>query len=98
MGYQILDCKRDDVYRYALNVKTDYISNKKLVVLQCNPSIANEGQSDPTAGKVSLWAEENLFSEIIFLNLFAYISPHTSDLKDKEYSFLVGQKNDETFK
>ena len=98
MGYKILNCERDDTYRYSLNVKTDCTSNKKLVVIQCNPSVANEGQSDPTAGKVSLWAEENLFSEITFLNLFAYISPHTSDLKEKDYSFLVGSKNDATLK
>jgi len=98
MGYKILNCARDDTYRYSLNVKTDCISDKKLVVIQCNPSVANEDQSDPTVGKVSLWAEENSFSEIIFLNLFAYISQYTSDLEGKDYSFLVGSKNDETLK
>lgn len=95
MGYQIISCESDNIYRYSLTVKTDCNSDKKLAIIQCNPSIANANNSDPTVGKVSYWAEANQFTEITFLNLFAYISPKISGLSDKEYSFLVGPNNNE---
>jgi hypothetical protein len=64
-------------------------------VIQCNPSVACENKSDPTVGKVSIWAEESGFSEVVFLNLFSYISAQTTDLVGKSYEDLVGPKNDE---
>jgi hypothetical protein len=98
MGYQITDCERNETYRYSLSVRTDCQSGNRLVVIQCNPSVASENNPDPTVGKVSLWAEENNFSEVIFLNLFAYIYSYTIDLAGKGYDFLVGPNNDKTLK
>jgi len=98
MSYEITGCERDETYRYALFVETSCNSTNELVVIQCNPSVANEGQSDSTAGKVSVWAEENGFSKIVFLNLFAFISPYPKDLIGKDYQFLVGPKNNKVLK
>jgi len=92
--YQLGRCDEESQYRYLLTVKTDNSSGKKLIVIQCNPSNATDKVSDPTIGKVSKWAEDNNFSNIIFLNLFAYITPYTSDLKGKKYDELVGPNND----
>ena len=96
MAYKIISCERDSTYRYSLVVETDCSSNRKLVVIQCNPSEAKENRSDSTVGKVSKWAEENSFYEVVFLNLFAYVSPYISELMGKKYSILVGPKNDKT--
>lgn len=95
MSYEITGCERNETYRYALFVDTSCNSTNELVVIQCNPSVANERKSDPTVGKVSNWAKENGFGRIVFLNLFAYISPHTDDLIGKSYDYLVGPKNNE---
>jgi hypothetical protein len=98
MTYEIVGCEIESQYRYSLTVKTESKSNNKLVVIQCNPSEAKENRSDPTVGKVSIWANENSYGEVVFLNLFAYISPYISELEGKEYSILVGPKNDVVLK
>lgn len=100
VGYEIVACERDDTYRYSLSVRTDHDSppQKRLVVIQCNPSIANKTQSDPTVGKVSVWAEDNGFREVVFLNLFAFISPYTCDLAGKDYELIVGPRNDDVLR
>ncbi|WP_341661157.1 DUF1643 domain-containing protein [Vibrio sp.] len=95
MSYVITGCERDEIYRYALFVETSCNSEDELVVIQCNPSVANEEKSDPTVGKVSIWAEENGFGKVVFLNLFAYISPCPKDLIGKSYDYLVGSKNNQ---
>jgi hypothetical protein len=95
MAYKITDCFCEHPYRYSLTVRTDCNSERSLIVIQCNPSVARKNVSDPTVGKVSIWAEENGFGEVVFLNLFAYVSPQTADLVGKNYEYLVGTKNDE---
>lgn len=95
MGYKMGTCCLDEPYRYALTVQTDCNSDKTLVVIQCNPSVATGSVSDPTVGKVSIWAEENGFKTVVFLNLFAYVSTNTADLIGKSYDHLVGPNNDE---
>lgn len=85
----------DTRYRYSLTTTTDAKGRNSLVVIQCNPSLASSGRSDSTVGKVSVWAEENGFSTVTFLNLFAYISPHQSTLGDLSFEELVGPGNDE---
>ncbi|MBP5996372.1 MAG: DUF1643 domain-containing protein [Azonexus sp.] len=98
MGYKIRkdECYSEGPYRYVLAVDTDSGSDKTLVLVQCNPSVANGKRSDPTVGKVSYWAEENGFKTVVFLNLFAYVSSDTANLEDKSHDLLVGPKNDET--
>ncbi len=96
MGYQLGECDLEYPYRYSLMVSTDGQSGKTLIVIQCNPSVASSTGSDPTVGKVSIWAEEKDFSQVIFLNLFALISSHTSVLIGKPYEQIVGPRNDET--
>jgi len=93
MSYKIRECIKDDIYRYSLKVETDSKSTKKLIVIQCNPSNADANKSDATVGKVSTWAEEKGFNEVIFLNLFAFISSNPEDLKNKKYEDIVGSNN-----
>lgn len=93
--YSIVECDLEHPYRYSLTVETQCKGEKILVVIQCNPSVAKFNLSDATVGKVSIWAEEYGFGRVIFLNLFAYISPRISDLVDKPYDYLVGPRNNE---
>lgn len=85
----------DGRYRYSLATKTQASGENKLVVIQCNPSLASAGRSDATVGKVSFWAKERGFSRVTFLNLFAYISPYQSTLGALAFEELVGTDNDE---
>lgn len=94
MGYQLGECDVEQLYRYMLKVSIDNDSNKVLLVIQCNPSIATNNTSDPTVGKVAYWAAENGFGEVVYLNLFAIISPQTLILKAKSYEEIVGLRND----
>jgi hypothetical protein len=89
MAYKIIDCFRENPYRYSLTVLTDCNSERSLIVIQCNPSKACENMSDPTVGKVSIWAEENGFSKVLFLNLFACVSSQPVDLKGKSDEILA---------
>jgi hypothetical protein len=89
-----MDCEEAPGYRYRLEVSTRLNNSKRLVVIQLNPSTANGKKSDPTIGKVSLWAKENGFGKVAFLNLFAYRSPDPDALAGLEYDILVGPKND----
>ena len=98
MGYQLGDCDLEYPYRYSLVAHIDNQSNKPLIVIQCNPSVASNTGSDPTAGKVAIWAEEHGYGEVVFLNLFAIISSQTSVLIGKPYEDIVGPRNDSTLK
>lgn len=95
MAYTLTDCRDEPDYRYALTARTDAAGNASLIVVQCNPSRASGTRSDPTVGKVSTWAEENGFSRVTFLNLFARRSPTVSEISHLPYLELVGPKNDE---
>lgn len=96
MGYQLGECDCEYPYRYSLIARIDNKSNKVLVVIQCNPSVASNTRSDPTVGKVAVWAEEFGFGEVVFLNLFALVSSQTSALIGKSYTEIVGPRNDST--
>lgn len=95
MAYTITKCEEEPNYRYVLEVKTDAPAGKSLVVIQCNPSRASSTRSDPTVGKVSNWAEENVFCSVTFLNLFARRSPSVDEISHLAYAELVGSKNNE---
>ncbi|WP_436269686.1 DUF1643 domain-containing protein [Pseudoduganella sp. LjRoot289] len=94
MAYRLAHCEEEPNYRYSLVVETDAKSTASLVVVQCNPSHASSSRSDPTVGKVSIWAEEMGFATISFLNLFARRSPTVSEISHLPYSDLIGPKND----
>lgn len=96
VGYQLGKCDREYPYRYSLIAHIENKSNKVLVVIQCNPSVASNTRSDPTVGKVAVWAEESGFGEVVFLNLFALVSSQTSALMGKSYTEIVGPRNDST--
>lgn len=98
MGYQLGECDLEYPYRYSLKASINNPSSKVLVVIQCNPSVATSNNSDPTAGKVAYWAEENGFGEVVFLNLFALISSQTSALAGKPFEEIVGPRNDTTLR
>src|SRR5262245_19213589 len=93
-GYEILSCDEEPAYRYRLDVSTLIQSSSELAVVQLNPSTANSTKADPTIGKVSMWAKNNDFGRITFLNLFAIRSADPNDLIDKPYATLVGSRND----
>lgn len=93
-GYRIVRCDGHPAYRYSLTLETDVTSSRRLVVIQCNPSNARADRSDPTVGKVAIWAREHQFKEVVFLNLFALVSSTKSELAGKTYKSLVGSRND----
>jgi hypothetical protein len=90
----------NDRYRYRLDVRTGIASRKRLVVIQINPSRAGQRRSngtirsDSTIGKVSVWAQENGFGLVTFLNLFAYVATNQRSLTDIPFRKLVGSQND----
>lgn len=98
MGYKFTECLEGEHYRYVLRAETDCQDGGRLVIVQCNPSVASANRSDPTAGKVLSWAEENGFSNITFLNLFARRSPQVSAIDGMAYEVLVGPRNDTIIK
>lgn len=98
MAYRLGECDLEYPYRYSLKASIDNASSTLLVVIQCNPSVATSNGSDPTAGKVAYWAEEQGFGEVVFLNLFALISSQTLALEGKPYEEIVGPRNDSTLR
>lgn len=96
MAYALTDCIEEPYYRYSLVARTDARGSESLAVVQCNPSRASGTRSDQTVGKVSIWAEENGFSSVTFLNLFARRSPKVDEISHLSYAELVGPRNDET--
>jgi hypothetical protein len=95
MAYTLTECQEEPDYRYSLHARTDVVAGASLVVVQCNPSRASGTQSDPTVGKVANWAEENDFSSVTFLNLFARRSPSVHEISHLPYVELVGPRNNE---
>ncbi|MGP1681246.1 MAG: DUF1643 domain-containing protein [Giesbergeria sp.] len=95
MTYTLTECQEESDYRYSLRAQTAALGGASLVVIQCNPSRASGTRSDPTVGKVSNWAEENGFSSVTFLNLFARRSPRVHEISHLSYSELVGPRNNE---
>jgi hypothetical protein len=90
----------DSVYRYRLDAEIDSVTQSRLVVIQINPSKAGSGKfrqlkSDATVGKVCNWAYRKSFSQVSFLNLFAFIATPQDDLRGQPYDLLVGPRNDE---
>ena len=95
MTYSLTDCLEEPDYRYSLVARTDAAGSASLAVVQCNPSRASGTRSDPTVGKVATWAEENGFSSVTFLNLFARRSPLVHEISHLSYQELVGPKNND---
>ena len=95
MTYTLGDCDLQGPYRYSLCVDTQSAASGLLLVMQCNPSNANSRRADPTVGKVAHWAAASGFGTVVFLNLFARISPYPEALRHLRYAQLVGPRNDE---
>lgn len=95
--YSIVGCCEVRGYRYRLDVSTASPSAKRVLVVQLNPSTANSLKSDPTIGKVSIWAYEKGFAAITFVNLFAKRTPHPNELVGT-YSEVSGPRNDDTLR
>ena len=98
---QCSDDWKDDIYRYRLDALTEVKSRRRLVVVQINPSQGGQKargnilRSDPTVGKVAIWAEENGYCRVNFLNLFAFVSTPQQGLCGRSFDTLVGPRNDE---
>lgn len=69
-GYNGPDC------RYLLKKE----GKNPLIIIGCNPSTANEGQSDPTMIKVSQFCQRNGYGGYIMLNLYPQVSAHVDVL------------------
>jgi hypothetical protein len=67
---------REPGYRYLLQKEGD----NPLIIIGCNPSTANEGESDPTMIKVSQFCQRRGHGGYIMLNLYPQIAPHVEDL------------------
>jgi len=78
-------------YRYTLKRTWDFDKGRILFIL-LNPSTADEKHDDPTnrrgIGFAKLWG----YGSIVFCNLFAYRTPHPTELKKAKNP--VGPDND----
>lgn len=73
-NYDLVDDDIEGNYRYSLTAKIHGEGTGTAVVIQCNPSKAKKGRSDPTVGKVCNWALEKGYARVIFVNLYALIA------------------------
>jgi hypothetical protein len=80
-------------YRYRLDEQPLGNGVLRLAVIQINPSLADGRRCDPTVGKIKKWSEGK-YGLIVFLNLFAYISPQQTEIAEDDYQVLVGPQND----
>lgn len=85
-------------YRWLLEVRLVDCDGPPLVVVQLNPSTANDDRSDATVGKVEAWARrQECYSSVIFTNLFAMRTAKQDNLVELaggEYERAVGSEND----
>lgn len=93
--YSIKNAEIEGNYRYVLHAETSCSGDKRLAVIQINPSLASNARSDATVGKVANWAQRQGYKQVVFLNLFAYIHPHQDEIPNLPYTILVGPRNDE---
>ena len=93
-SYTIVRCDEQPSYRYVLEVQTANQTTRVVAVVQLNPSDADSTKSDPTIGKVSIWAAQNQFGRVLFVNLFAVRSQYPTSLVGRPYLWLVGCRND----
>ncbi|RKD75256.1 hypothetical protein ATL39_0955 [Sinobaca qinghaiensis] len=91
------DISEDGLYRYGLEVRiapqNGYV--KKLVVIQKNPSTADEHTTDATVRRVENWARDKGFTTVSYLNLFAFRSTKPEVLNEYEYNEIVGERNNQ---
>ncbi|GAE24400.1 hypothetical protein JCM9140_320 [Halalkalibacter wakoensis JCM 9140] len=89
------DISTDARYRYVLEVRIapEVTGAKKLVVLQKNPSTADEYTTDATVRRVENWAREKGFTIVSYLNLFAFRATDPEELNNYRYDEIVGEKN-----
>ncbi|MCS6909140.1 MAG: DUF1643 domain-containing protein [Anaerolineales bacterium] len=81
-------------YRYWLELRLAGRGPRLAVILK-NPSTATAEKSDPTVGKVSMWARRSGFGSLLIVNLFALRATHPAALNAVSPACCVGPKNDE---
>lgn len=86
----------DKLYRYVLEVRIAPLEKptKKLVVIQKNPSTADQFTTDQTVRRVENWARGKGFTTVKYLNLFAFRSKEPKALNNQQYDVIVGDEND----
>ncbi|MED1602415.1 DUF1643 domain-containing protein [Alkalihalophilus marmarensis] len=90
------DISEDKKYRYLLEVRVAAANiDKRLVVIQKNPSKADAYITDPTVSRVENWARAKGFTLVSYLNLFAFRSTDPRELNSHEYNIIVGERNHE---
>jgi hypothetical protein len=70
-------------YRYVLSRVWD-ASKLRIAFVGLNPSTANESTNDPTITHVINFANSFGYGGLYMLNLFAYVTPYPSELKQCE--------------
>ena len=68
------------LYRYVLSRTWDP-TLPKMVTILLNPSVADQNHSDPTNTRGEVRAREYGYGSNVFLNLFAFRSPHPTIMK-----------------
>ncbi len=84
---------REGEYRYRLDETPQGGGRGRVAIIQMNPSLADGNRSDPTVGKIKVWAEGN-YGLIVFLNLYAFVHPKQDEIPVMDYLRLVGPRND----
>ena len=102
---QVLRCvpENDPQYRYVLEVRLDAVphADRRLCVIQKNPSHASAFRSDATVGKVEAWArrqQQHHIAVITYINLFARRASVAATLNGYAYDDCVGLENNDHIK
>lgn len=92
----------DPVYRYSLSIPFYSNSTKTMLVILKNPSVAGVTVSDPTANQVCRFAHNTQFGKVVLVNLFAYRTTDSSELKKvaaaRDIQHVIGLSNDDYIK
>lgn len=88
--------------RYLLRIPLKNSGNKKVLVVMKNPSKANAEISDLTINRVLTFCNNEGYSEVSIMNLFAYYSTNSGKIakliKNDEIKKAIGNDNDSIMK
>lgn len=88
--------------RYLLEIPLRNYTNKSILVIMKNPSLANELKSDHTINNVLKYCNSKQYSKIYIMNLYAYYSTNPDGvaklIKNNQDMLAIGRENDEILK
>lgn len=84
--------------RYLLEVPLINNSNKSVLVIMKNPSLADQYESDRTINNVLKFCHSNQYSKVYIMNLYSYYSTDSNGIanliKNGQETLAVGREND----